>query len=248
VVPLCNEEAFVAESRFSPSDGGNLARVFPGRSDGSLTERLAALITERVLLHADLLIDLHTASRVGEMPILVGYVDDGSETAAKSAEAAVAFGVEAIYVHPKLGPGRTLGVVIGNGASALYTEAPGGGAVLEETVDAFHAGVLSVLSHLGMVDAVHAAKRNKPPRMLYGGGDLENDFARANSGGILVRKAAVGDSVETGQVLALIVDIFGNELERIVAPNDGYLAVLTRAAQISPGEWVANVARESRSE
>ena len=62
VVPVCHEVAFAADSRTSPLDGGNLARVFPGDAAGSPTERLAHHLTRDVLQGADLLVDLHTVS------------------------------------------------------------------------------------------------------------------------------------------------------------------------------------------
>ena len=40
-IPVANPMAFAAAQRLSAADGKNLARSFPGRSDGSPTERLA---------------------------------------------------------------------------------------------------------------------------------------------------------------------------------------------------------------
>ncbi len=41
LVPICNPPAFEACDRSSPVDGMNLARVFPGSSQGSISERIA---------------------------------------------------------------------------------------------------------------------------------------------------------------------------------------------------------------
>src|SRR5262249_35142252 len=57
-VPVCNPLAFAAGSRTSLIDGQNLARVFPGRADGTISERIAHVLTTLVLPHADFLIDL----------------------------------------------------------------------------------------------------------------------------------------------------------------------------------------------
>lgn len=43
----------------SPEDGLNLNRVFPGRIDGSHTERLAARIVREVIARSDFLVDMH---------------------------------------------------------------------------------------------------------------------------------------------------------------------------------------------
>jgi len=46
-------------SQTSPDDGLNLNRVFPGRSDGRPTERLAARIMRDVVARSDYLVDMH---------------------------------------------------------------------------------------------------------------------------------------------------------------------------------------------
>jgi uncharacterized protein len=43
----------------SPADGLNLNRVFPGRADGSPTERLAARIIAEIVAQSDYLVDMH---------------------------------------------------------------------------------------------------------------------------------------------------------------------------------------------
>jgi predicted deacylase len=68
VVPVVHEAAFAADTRTSPHDGGDLARSFPGRADGTPTQALAHALYTQVLapvgrLPCDLLIDLHTAGR-----------------------------------------------------------------------------------------------------------------------------------------------------------------------------------------
>lgn len=46
-------------AQISPDDSLNLNRVFPGRADGSRTERLAAKIMSDIVSHSDYLMDLH---------------------------------------------------------------------------------------------------------------------------------------------------------------------------------------------
>ncbi|MER8996015.1 succinylglutamate desuccinylase/aspartoacylase family protein [Mesorhizobium sp. M0678] len=48
IVPVLNPPALKAWSRNSPVDGLNLNRVFPGRADGSISERIADAVS-RVL-------------------------------------------------------------------------------------------------------------------------------------------------------------------------------------------------------
>lgn len=58
VVPICNPEAFRYKNRGSPADSQDLNRVFPGDSDGGLTERIAASIW-KLAQESDYILDLH---------------------------------------------------------------------------------------------------------------------------------------------------------------------------------------------
>ena len=60
-VPTLNLPAAAAVHRFSPIDHVNLARVFPGRPDGTVTERIAYYTDRHLISRADLLVDLHSA-------------------------------------------------------------------------------------------------------------------------------------------------------------------------------------------
>ncbi len=44
---------------YSPIDGKNLNRVYPGRMDGTVSERIAATITREIITRADYLVDMH---------------------------------------------------------------------------------------------------------------------------------------------------------------------------------------------
>ena len=65
-VPVVTLPAYWMACRVNPLDARNMARVFPGSTDGSASERLAARLLDRVLRHASLYIDLHSAGRAYE--------------------------------------------------------------------------------------------------------------------------------------------------------------------------------------
>jgi predicted deacylase len=59
IVPMANPLAMEADARNSPLDSLDLNRSFPGRREGSYTERLAAILTEGAVEGADVVLDLH---------------------------------------------------------------------------------------------------------------------------------------------------------------------------------------------
>src|SRR5207249_7410752 len=44
---------------YSPIDGKNLNRVYPGKKDGTISERIAHAITREIIERADYLVDIH---------------------------------------------------------------------------------------------------------------------------------------------------------------------------------------------
>src|SRR6516225_11124102 len=63
IVPAMNYPAFLAGTRTSPIDKGNLNRSFPGSPDGTITQKIADYVTRHLLPLADLVLDFHSGGR-----------------------------------------------------------------------------------------------------------------------------------------------------------------------------------------
>ena len=63
IVPAMNFPAVQAGKRTSPIDSGNLNRLFPGRPDGSVTEKIADYFNRSLLPLADFVLDIHSGGR-----------------------------------------------------------------------------------------------------------------------------------------------------------------------------------------
>lgn len=73
VLPVVHVASFqTATAFYNPFDRKNLARVFPGKPDGTQTERIAHALTTEVLPHADALIDLHGGDATESLHPFVG--------------------------------------------------------------------------------------------------------------------------------------------------------------------------------
>ena len=60
LLPLVNPEGFYHGSKQTiPTDGQNLNRMFPGKSDGTFSSQLARVLEENLYPEADFLMDLH---------------------------------------------------------------------------------------------------------------------------------------------------------------------------------------------
>src|SRR5882757_4960270 len=66
ILPAMNYPAFRVGTRTSPIDKGNMNRIFPGRADGTVTEKIADYIQRHLLPMADLVVDIHSGGKTLE--------------------------------------------------------------------------------------------------------------------------------------------------------------------------------------
>jgi N2-acetyl-L-2,4-diaminobutanoate deacetylase len=75
IVPALNYPAFRAGTRTSPIDRGNLNRSFPGRPDGTVTEKIADYVQRVLLPISDLVLDFHSGGRTLDfLPFCAAHV------------------------------------------------------------------------------------------------------------------------------------------------------------------------------
>ena len=232
-VPVANPPAFALSQRASPLDGLNLARTFPGLPAGSVTQRIAHVLTEEVLAKADFLIDLHSSGTHIEMPLLVGYRVGATAASRTSREAALRFGAPVVWGHASVAPGRSLSGPDSRGVPWLYTESPGGGWLNPHTAAVYRQGVVNVLRYLGMLPG--DAPRCTPTHELCGDGDVDTSLA-APVAGWLWHEIALLDSVERGQLLGTIRDTRGEVTCRVCAPAAGRVVLRRATPSVAAGD------------
>lgn len=232
-VPVCNPPAFEAQTRTSPIDSMNLARVFPGRADGTVSERIAHAITTQVTRHADFLIDLHSSGSYMAMPLLVGYKQADDAAGRLSREAALHFGVPTIWGHEKSTEGRSLSEPNRRGVPWLYTECPSGGWLHEDVANRYAEGVRNVMRLLGILPGTPV--RAAIEREFSGDGDVDKSMT-APATGFLTNTVELLARVEEGDELGVIKDLRGETIAEIRAPSSGTLILRREAASVHVGD------------
>ena len=100
LVHIANPPSFYGRTIYtSPADGKNLNRVFPGRPDGTLSERIAYEITTQVIAKADFLVDLHAGDGNEALrPYVYMPITGDAKLDAASRGMALAFGLDHIVI------------------------------------------------------------------------------------------------------------------------------------------------------
>ena len=239
MLPVCNMPAYEAAQRSSPIDGLNLARAFPGAPQGTITQRIAYWMTEKLLRHADFYVDLHSGGVAYDIPTLVGYIRDDGALGQASLAAARAFGAPVLWGHPlPIAPGRTVSAATDLGVPSLYTEAPGGGYARPADVACFTQGVVNVMRHLGMLAG--APQPQPMTHHLVGDGDLDS-VVNAQAAGYFRAEVALLSEVVAGQRLGVVQDFAGEVVDEARADQAGIVIMTRRLHRVHVGDGLAHI-------
>ncbi|MGD8928676.1 MAG: M14 family metallopeptidase [Lysobacterales bacterium] len=243
LVHIANPPSFYGRTIYrSPVDGKNLNRVFPGREDGTLSERIAFAITTRVIEKADYMVDLHAGDG---NEVLRPYVympvtgDEKLDTATRGM--ALAFGLDHIVIDqgPVQSPDASIytdQTALSRGIPAITTETGQLGSDDDHWVDMALNGVENVMRHLGMLDG--EAKPNPGVVWLTG-----YQVVQAPATGLFRAAVRDGYAIAEGGLLGELRDPYGELITEIRAPFAGVVNYVLGTPPVSEGEPVAMVSR-----
>jgi predicted deacylase len=222
-MPCVNTHAFAAASRVSGLDHQNFNRIFPGDSEGTVSQRMAATFVTDVVPNADVFLDLHTGGQYGEITPLA-VVQRGHEDIAR--ELGMASGNPILWKGGAWG-GTARSAFLAEGKPAVTLEA-GGGTFRADVAEHHLGSIRNVLKHLRMIDGQSVLRESYSA--------VNATFARASSGGFYLGLAEPGEKCKEGDEIALIIDHFGEVRERVLAPVDGVVLWVRRLRTVNPGE------------
>jgi hypothetical protein len=242
-VHIANPPSFLGRSiYYSPVDGKNLNRVYPGRADGTLTERIAHVITQEIIERADYLVDLHGGDGNEALrPYVYMPVTGNRELDEASRGMAMAFGIDHIVIDEGRLRDRNDSLYVDQtaltrGTPAITTETGQLGSNDEQWVEMAERGIYNLLRHLEMLDG--NVRETKGIVWL-------TDYRVIASPGTGIFRAAVRDgyAIAEGGLLGVLVDFFGEEVAEIHSPFAGVVNYVIATPPVSKGEPVAMVSR-----
>ena len=247
LVHIANPPSFYGRTIYtSPADGKNLNRVFPGRPDGTLSERIAHAITTEVIAKADFLVDLHAGDGNEALrPYVYMPVTGDARIDLATRGMALAFGLDHIVIDDaRIQTGEATQFVdqtaLARGVPAITTETGQLGQNDERTVALAEHGILNLMRHLGMVDGT--AESNQGVVWLH-------DYQVVQSPATGVFRAAVRDgyAVAEGGLLGELSDPFGAKIADVRAPFDGIVNYVIGTPPAVKGQPLAMVSRRATS-
>jgi predicted deacylase len=227
---------------YNPYDWKNLNRVFPGDPEGTLSQRIAYVLTEEVVKKCDCLIDLHCGDgNEALIPYTYWMISGQREMDETTRNMALAFGIPHIIIDEtrskNIGESKYLGnTAVLLGKPAITTESGYLGKTDEESVRRNIEGMLNVMRLFRMIEG--SPMETAEPVWID-----RYQVIYSRTDGLFYPSVEMGHYVVKGQKVGRVVDFLGQIREEVRAPFSGILLYIINTPPTSKGEPLFEVGR-----
>jgi uncharacterized protein len=241
LVHVANMPSYLSRTiYYSPADGKNLNRMFPGTPSGTLSERIAFTLTRDVIERATHVIDLHCGDGNESLRPYTYWITTGPPGVAEAGkQMALAFGFDHVVVDRERPQDPKASVYLSNtaitrGKPALTIESGGLARTDEESIAAIERGVSGVMKHLGM-------RPDGPAPVAHPIWLERTEVLRSGGTGIFYPAVERGHTVAQGTLIGRVTDFHGKVIEDVRSPFAGEILYVIGTPAISKGEPIAFV-------
>jgi predicted deacylase len=235
-VPVVTPTAFQHGWRYNPLDLG-VPRE-PGHPKGNISERMADAVYSKVIEPADIYFSFHSNFNpcIAYTDSVLTTDEEINKQADKIAKSSGLTNINCVGVKdfpPQPRAGRPLLPP----KVTVHMEFEGSGTMERREIRAARKAILNMCKTAGLLEGEleemkgDCIKIEAPKGYGFAGyippelGFLRNQI-RANRGGIVIKEADdafIGRKIKEGTVIARIINLYGQEVETIKAPCDGYI-------------------------
>ena len=241
IVPLINIQSFEQKvPHLNPVDKKSMNRWYPGKMDGTQTDRASYLITKQVVEQSDHLIDLHGGDLDESLRPYSYWTKTGNEKQDQiSKEMVLAFGLDTIIISADRPKDSQASRYLENTAStrgkpSITAEAGYAGTVETDDLNALVNGCLGVMRYLKLLPG--------QPVMVEHPVWIEKVVTIASDQtGIFYPLVKRGTYVEQGMKVGYVTDYLGNVTFEARAPVAGVVLYVCAVPSMTKGATIANV-------
>jgi hypothetical protein len=241
VLPLVNIPSFEQKvPHVNPVDRKSMNRFYPGKMDGTQTERASYLITKQVVEQCDHLIDLHGGDTDESLRPYSYWTKTGNERQDRiSREMVLAFGLDHIIISTDRPKDPQASRYLENtatvrGKPSITVEAGYAGTVETDDVNALVNGSLNVMRYLKMLPG-QAAMIEHPVW-------IERVVTLASEQtGMFYSQVKRGTYVDQGMKVGYVTDYLGKVIFEARAPVAGVVLYICAVPSMTKGATIANI-------
>jgi predicted deacylase len=237
LVHVANMPSFLGRTiYYSPIDHKNLNRVYPGRADGTTSERIAYAITNEIIARADYLVDMHAGDGNESLRPYTYWSPLGVDARADSIarEMALAWGHDHIVVDTARPRDPEKSVYTQNtahlrGKPSITTETGYLGVPAEDMIARNVTAAMRLMRYLKMLPG--PVQMVRKPIWL-----TRTIVLTSPETGTWHAAVERGSSVQQGALLGVVTDFFGNMLAEVRAPFSGEVLYIVATPATTKGE------------
>src|SRR5262252_7407783 len=241
IVPLINIQSFEQKvPHVNPVDKKSMNRFYPGKIDGTQTERASYLITKQVVEQCDHLIDLHGGDLDESLRPYSYWTKTGNEKQDQiSREMVLAFGLDHIIISTDRPQDPQASRYLENtattrGKPSITAEAGHAGTVETDDLNALVNGCLNVMRYLKMLPGA--------PAIVEHPVWIEKVVTVASEQtGIFYPTVKRGTYVEQGMKIGYVTDYLGKVTFEARAPAAGIVLYVCAVPSMTKGATIANI-------
>jgi uncharacterized protein len=241
ILPLVNIASFEQKvPHVNPVDGKSMNRFYPGKQDGTQTERASYVITKQVVERCDYLVDYHGGDLDENLRPYAYWPKSGDpKHDAITREMVLAFGLDHIIVWSDRPKDPAASRYLDNtantrGKPAIAVEAGYSGTVHPDDVAMLANGTLSLMRYLKMLPGAPATVEHP---VWFG----KIDTVASEQSGIFYPLAPRGSYVEAGMKIGYVTDFYGKTIYEARAPVAGVVLYICGVPSMKKGDTVANI-------
>ncbi len=241
ILPLVNIPSFLQKvPHVNPVDGKSMNRFYPGKQDGTQTERASWLITKQVVERCDYLIDYHGGDLDENLRPYSYWAKTGNQKQDAITHGMVlAFGLDHIIIVNDRPADANASRYLDSTAStrgkpAIAVEAGHAGTVETDDVEALTNGTLNVMRYLKMLAGEASAIEH--PVWIAKINPMVSD-----KDGIFYPAVQRGTYVEQGMKVGYVTDYFGNTISEARAPVAGVVLYICSVPSMKKGDTIAYI-------
>ncbi|MFY9531773.1 MAG: M14 family metallopeptidase [Candidatus Acidiferrales bacterium] len=241
ILPLVNIASFEQKvPHVNPVDNKSMNRMYPGKADGTQTDRASWLITRQVVEPCDYLIDLHGGDLDESLRPYSYWVKTGDERQdAVTREMVLAFGLDHIIISEDRPKDPNASRYLDNtaatrGKPAITVEAGYAGTTEPPDIEALVRGCLNVMRYLKMLPG--AASPIEHPVWIEKIASITSEQS-----GIFYPLVRRGTYVAAGMEIGRVTDYFGRTLYVANAPVAGVVLYICAVPSMKLGDNIANI-------
>jgi predicted deacylase len=244
IVPLVNPSSFLEKvPHLNPVDLKNMNRFYPGKPDGTITERASWAIGKQVVEKCDYLIDLHGGDLDENLRQYTYWANTGNPRLDPiSKDMVLAFGFDHIVIQGNGANRQRLANATSalsrfaedRGKVAITAEAGHAGTANAEDVDALIHGCMNVMRYLKMLPGT--VKPVEHPLWI-----ARYVVVASEQDGIFYALTIPEAYVHKGAKIGYLTNYFGEKIADVTAPIAGVVLYIVAVPSMKKGENISYI-------